>query len=112
MRKSKPGPATGATLAFAALLSLFTGEALTQDQDKAKIAVGEMTYNNYCQVCHGEELVNTGQNFDLRRLKADERPRFDNSVRNGKNQMPPWRDVLNDQQIDAIWAYIRSIADR
>jgi mono/diheme cytochrome c family protein len=112
MPEPKPRRAGGATIAFAAVLSLLAGEALTQDQDKAKIAAGEMTYNTYCQVCHGEELVNTGQNFDLRRLKPDDRPRFDNSVRNGKNQMPPWRDALNDQQIDAIWAYIRSVADR
>jgi mono/diheme cytochrome c family protein len=93
-----------------AVACAIAGQACAQDQ--AKIAAGERVYNSYCQPCHGEELVSTGQFFDLRRLKPEERPRFDNSVRNGKNQMPPWRNVLNDQQIDAIWAYIRSIADR
>jgi len=81
-------------------------------QDKIKIEAGEKVYSTYCQVCHGDDLVSTGQVFDLRRLKPDDRGRFDNSVRNGKNQMPPWKDVLKDQQIDAIWAYIRSVADR
>jgi mono/diheme cytochrome c family protein len=76
-------------------------------QDDAKIAVGENVYNTYCATCHGDNLVNTGQTFDLRRLRADERPRFENSVRNGKNQMPPWRGVLNDEQIDQLWRYIR-----
>jgi mono/diheme cytochrome c family protein len=41
--------------------------------------------------------------------RAD-RPRFENSVRNGKNQMPPWRDVLSEADIDAVWIYIRAHA--
>jgi mono/diheme cytochrome c family protein len=80
--------------------------------DDPKIAAGETVYNTNCAICHGDDLVNVlGQAFDLRRLKADERPRFDNSVRNGKNnQMPPWRDVLSDEQIDQLWHYIRAHA--
>jgi mono/diheme cytochrome c family protein len=99
-----------AMAALAAMLWLATSAALAEDQ--GKIGAGERVYNTYCQPCHGEDLVSTGQIFDLRRLKPEDRPRFDNSVRNGKNQMPPWRDLLNDQQIDAIWAYIRSVVDR
>lgn len=78
--------------------------------DQDKIAAGEIVYNTRCAVCHGDDLVNTGQTFDLRRLKADERPRFDNSVRNGKNQMPPWKGVLSDDEIDKLWHYIRAHA--
>jgi len=55
-----------------------------QNQDRS----GEDVYNTNCAICHGDQLVNSGQTFDLRRLKSDERPRFENSVRNGKNQMP------------------------
>ncbi len=77
-------------------------------QDQKKIDAGERVYNNYCFTCHGENLVNTGQTFDLRRLRADERQRFDNSVRNGKNQMPPWKDVLSGEQIDNLWSYVRA----
>jgi mono/diheme cytochrome c family protein len=83
-------------------------EDAAPDQDK--IDAGETVYNTRCAVCHGDELVNTGQTFDLRRLKADERPRFDNSVRNGKNQMPPWKGVLSDDEIDQLWHYIRAHA--
>jgi mono/diheme cytochrome c family protein len=78
--------------------------------DQDKIAAGETVYNTRCAVCHGDELVNSGQTFDLRRLKADERPRFENSVRNGKNQMPPWKGVLSDDEIDQLWHYIRAHA--
>ena len=34
--------------------------------------------------------------------------RFLNSVRNGKNAMPPWKDVLKSDEIEAIWAYVRT----
>jgi cytochrome c55X len=30
-------------------------------------------------------------------------------VKNGKNgKMPPWGDLLNDDQIGALWAYVSS----
>ena len=89
------------------LTAAFADDAALQ-QDR--IAAGETVYNMRCAVCHGDDLANTGQTFDLRRLKADERPRFDNSVRNGKNQMPPWKGVLSDEQIDELWHYIRAHA--
>jgi mono/diheme cytochrome c family protein len=90
----------------------WSASALAEDAapDQNKIDAGETVYNTRCAVCHGDELVNSGQTFDLRRLKADERPRFDNSVRNGKNQMPPWKGVLSDDEIDQLWHYIRAHA--
>jgi mono/diheme cytochrome c family protein len=89
-----------------------SSKALADDAlpDQEKIDAGETVYNTRCAVCHGDELINSGQTFDLRRLKADERPRFDNSVRNGKNQMPPWKGVLSDDEIDQLWHYIRAHA--
>lgn len=100
----------GAMLAFAA--STLAPAALAQDaaRDRAAIDAGEAVYNNYCQTCHGDRLVSTGQTFDLRRLTAGDRARFENSVRNGKNQMPPWKDVLSDEEIGQLWAYIRANA--
>ena len=79
-------------------------------QDTAKIEAGENVFNTNCAICHGDQLVSTGQTFDLRRLKDNERPRFDNSVRNGKNQMPPWKGKLSDEEIDQLWYYIRANA--
>jgi mono/diheme cytochrome c family protein len=79
-------------------------------QDAAKIEAGENVFNTNCAICHGDQLVSTGQTFDLRRLKDNERPRFDNSVRNGKNQMPPWKGKLTDEEIDQLWHYIRANA--
>jgi mono/diheme cytochrome c family protein len=79
-------------------------------QDAAKIEAGENVFNTNCAICHGDQLVSTGQTFDLRRLKDNERARFDNSVRNGKNQMPPWKGKLTDEEIDQLWHYIRANA--
>ena len=99
-----------AAIAFLAALLSATVGADDAALDQAKIDAGETVYNMRCAVCHGDELVNTGQTFDLRKLKAQERPRFENSVRNGKNQMPPWKGVLSDDDIDHLWHYIRAHA--
>ncbi len=84
---------------------------LSLAQDGKKIAAGERIYNNYCSTCHGDDLVSTGQTFDLRRLRADERPRFENSVINGKGQMPPWKGTFNNEEMDLLWQYIRANAN-
>jgi mono/diheme cytochrome c family protein len=80
------------------------------EQNKSTIAAGEIIYNAKCSPCHGDQLVSTGQTFDLRRLTANDRARFNNAVRNGKNQMPPWRGVLSDDEIDLLWSYVRTNA--
>jgi mono/diheme cytochrome c family protein len=97
-------------LAIALAVNTLAPAASAQDaaRDQAAIGAGETVYNNYCQTCHGDRLVSTGQTFDLRRLTAGDRARFENSVRNGKNQMPPWKDVLGAEEIGQLWAYIRA----
>lgn len=99
------------TVALAVTMSLAgVAHAGTAADDTGKVAAGETIYNTYCATCHGDDLVNTGQTFDLRALRADEWPRFEHSVLNGKNQMPPWQGVLNAQQLDQLWHYIRAHA--
>ncbi len=96
--------------ALAAFFTLVTGpSALAQTNDMAD--KGERIYNNYCQTCHGESLINSGQSFDLRKLKVSEKSRFENSVQNGKNQMPPWKGVISPSDMEFIWAYIRTLAN-
>jgi len=46
--------------------------------------------------------------FDLRTFPADQRERFVNSIVRGKNQMPPWGDLIKPDEIDALWAYVLS----
>ena len=45
---------------------------------------------------------------DLRRF-PDDRQRFATTVKQGKNnRMPPWGDILNDDDIAELWAYVSS----
>jgi mono/diheme cytochrome c family protein len=53
----------------------------------------------------------TGAAPDLKLLHADQRARFDQIVRDGKGQMPSWAGMIPDDEIDQIWAYIRSRAE-
>ena len=97
----------------AALLALAAASSPVAAAGDADAKEGDSLYENYCATCHGEQLVNTsgGLTFDLRKLRSDEHERFVHSVLNGKNQMPPWRGVLDDSQIEDIWAYIRATVD-
>ncbi len=90
----------------------FVASTRTQATAQESLAEeGERIYEKYCETCHGEGLQNnSGVAFDLRRLRADEQPRFVNSVIHGKNAMPSWQGVLSADQIDALWAYIGSHA--
>jgi mono/diheme cytochrome c family protein len=70
---------------------------------------GEQTYVINCSRCHGVRLINPiGYTFDLRRFPPDERERFFNSVAKGKGNMPAWGDLLMDEQVQALWAYVQT----
>jgi quinohemoprotein ethanol dehydrogenase len=92
--------------------ALLSAAAGAQDAvaDKLAVDAGETVYNTYCAVCHGDGLVSTGQFPNLRRLKANDRAKFNTTVRGGRNQMPPWNDVLSNTEIDQLWAFIRANA--
>ena len=88
-----------------------TGSVVYAD---AKVEAGATIYGDYCSSCHGEGLKNTsgGVTFDLRRLRLEDRDRFFSSVLEGKRQMPPWRGVLDTEQIESIWTYVRAKVDQ
>jgi mono/diheme cytochrome c family protein len=92
--------------ALAAALSL--GPALAQNQPS--IDAGEMLYAEHCAECHGENLRSSGSIPDLRDLRQDQRSYFDQTVSDGKGQMPSWGGVLNEPELDQLWAYIRAHA--
>ena len=108
---SKLPASLAAQMVFALVSTVSVAHAET---DAAKVETGATVYGNYCSNCHGEGLQNTsgGVTFDLRRLRPQDRDRFVTATLDGKRQMPPWRGALDMAQIDAIWAYIRSVVDR
>jgi mono/diheme cytochrome c family protein len=81
----------------------------TAGGDQALIDRGKATYAEKCSHCHGPGMLNAGTiTPDLRRF-PDDQARFLTTVKSGKNgKMPPWGDLLNDDQIGALWAYVSS----
>ncbi len=77
--------------------------------DQAQVDLGKRTYAQNCSHCHGPNMVNAGTiTPDLRRFPED-RDRFFTTVKSGKNgRMPPWGDILSEEQIAEIWAYLSS----
>lgn len=75
-----------------------------------RIEQGRALYGRHCLHCHGLNMVNPGTvTFDLREFPHDAKQRFVESVTRGKNnRMPPWGDVLTPDDIDALWAYVRT----
>jgi mono/diheme cytochrome c family protein len=96
---------------LAAVVAIAFSAVSAVAQDRAKVEAGAEVYEMHCATCHGERLRNSGGAFDLLQLKPNERARFDEAVNDGKGQMPSWAGVLSADEIDQIWAYIRSRAD-
>ena len=90
------------------LLAFVSSRAGAQDPSPSR---GEQIYDRRCSNCHGDELQNnSGIAFDLRSLKADEHARFVDSVLHGKRAMPSWQGALTIEQIEDLWAYVRTHA--
>jgi mono/diheme cytochrome c family protein len=76
---------------------------------KEVFEAGQQLFRNRCARCHGWNMVNLGSiSFDLRKFPHDDRARFFHSVTNGKNAMPAWKDILTQQEIESVWAYVRT----
>jgi len=99
------------SLAALALLAIAIGPLAVASVSAADpIEQGRQTYDEFCAPCHGRDMVNTSAiTFNLRRFPANDRDRFRNAVMNGKGSaMPAWRDRITDEDLDDLWAYVRS----
>ena len=78
--------------------------------DAAQVERGRRIYSDRCSHCHGFNMITAGTvTYDLREFPRDQEQRFFESVTNGKNnRMPPWGDVLSLDEIEAVWAYVRT----
>lgn len=76
---------------------------------QAEFDEGKRLFQNCCARCHGWNMINLGSiSFDLRQFPRDDRVRFFHSVTYGKKSMPVWKDILTQQDIGEIWAYVRT----
>ena len=74
-----------------------------------QIDQGREVYDEFCQTCHGRDMVASGVViFDLRKFPKDDANRFRSSVLNGKGTaMPAFEGRLSDEDVDLLWAYVR-----
>lgn len=91
----------------ATILLLLSGSALAQPAPE-QIRRGADIYERNCSPCHGARMMDPQGASDLRKFPHGERERFITSVTRGKNQMPPWGGLLKPEDIEALWAYVRS----
>lgn len=97
-------------IAILLMLALPVAPAMADTIDD-RVTAGKSVYQRTCIRCHGANLRNSGnQSFDLRKFPAEQFTRFEDSVKNGKRRMPPWGDILSDEDIKALWAYVATHA--
>jgi cytochrome c55X len=78
-------------------------------QVASQVDHGKTTYAQKCSHCHGPNMVNSGTITPDLRAFPEDRTRFVTTVKQGKNgRMPPWGDILSDDEIADIWAYVSS----
>ena len=93
----------------AAAIALACAAAAAQERKPftpAQIRLGADIYERNCSPCHGARMLDPQGASDLRKFPRGERERFVNSVTRGKNQMPPWGDLLKPEEVEALWAYV------
>ncbi len=101
-----------AVVVVAVIASLAAGgaeERPTAEGDQVIIERGKITYAQKCSHCHGPNMVNAGTVTPDLRAFPDDKTRFFTTVKQGKNnRMPPWGDILSNDDIAELWAYVSS----
>ena len=101
-----------AAVAVMEVASMATIRAADEQNDgsvQVQVDHGKATYAKNCSHCHGPNMVNSGTITPDLRAFPDDRTRFVTTVKQGKNnRMPPWGDILSEDEIKNLWAYISS----
>src|SRR5438270_2307186 len=92
-------------MAIAAALTLISAP-VAGEENSAQVRLGAEIFERNCAPCHGPRMQDPESAFDLRKFPPTQHDRFVNSVTRGKNQMPPWGDMLKADEIEALWAYV------
>ncbi|MBB4369753.1 mono/diheme cytochrome c family protein [Bradyrhizobium sp. cir1] len=101
--------ATVAGLTVALMATVRAADDATGNPLEAQIDHGKSTYASKCSHCHGPNMMNSGTITPDLRAFPDDKTRFVTTVKNGKNnKMPPWGDILSDDEIGELWAFISS----
>jgi len=75
-------------------------------EESSQVRLGAEIFERNCAPCHGPRMQDPESAFDFRKFPPNQHDRFVNSVTRGKNQMPPWGDMLKAEEIEALWVYV------
>jgi mono/diheme cytochrome c family protein len=97
-----------AAAAMAWLAMPATAQQQAAVSNEVLIGPGKTSYAQKCGHCHGPNMVTAGTVAPDLRAFPDDNARFVATVKQGKNNMPPWKDILSDQEITELWAFVSS----
>ncbi len=111
--KPKPKPKAKAAATAATAATAVTAAAVAPEDPT--VASGRLRFNDKCSHCHGANGASPLRERDVRRMQM----RYDakwqevaqTTIRNGRPDtgMPIWKDVLNDQQLKELMAFLNTI---
>ena len=92
--------------AVVALVVICVAASCEESFAPEQVRAGAEIFERNCAPCHGPQMRDPESAFDLRKFPRNQHDRFVTSVTRGKNQMPPWGDMLKSDEIEALWAYV------
>ncbi|MFN6379344.1 MAG: c-type cytochrome [Flavobacteriales bacterium] len=97
-------------LSIIAIVLLFACGSSNKEQGSSSTSSAETfdvekTYNRKCGICHGRDgklMASGSPDLTISKLSKEEVVAI---ITNGKNNMPPQRDILSKEEIDAVADY-------
>jgi mono/diheme cytochrome c family protein len=84
-----------------------TAATTAAEPGKAQAVSGARLFSTNCQPCHGPDGANGSVGPNLQKSPvAENLARVMQQIRNGGGAMPPFSDVLSDEQIDVVAHYV------
>jgi len=93
--------------AFVAPVSVVTTDSIQTEAPSIK--EGEVIYTSLCALCHGPDgklMLNGAKDLSVSKLSDEE---IITMVKNGKGLMTPFKDQLNDKQLESVKLYVKSL---
>jgi len=75
------------------------------EEQKVDLKMGEYIWKTNCVLCHGHDgklSVNGAKDLALSKMKVEDRMII---IRDGKNQMVPFKSLLSEEKIKAVANY-------
>ena len=78
----------------------------SSDKPAASNRKGRLIYKQYCVICHGSDGklgVSDAKDLSVSTISMEERI---DQITNGKGLMTPYKDILSEEQIQSVAAYL------